>query len=155
MVVILLGREEFMKTQASFQFGACEALPGIDVTKVATEMAKSRPSLFLHDPNDRRLVPADRASALSFAPGENWHFVQPTGENVSGGAKLSVERQADALNELADAGLRLPFIVDMHDAIRKQNPFPVFQYNRPIGAKNAILWPLDRVHRIGSKSFCS
>ena len=69
--------------------------------------------------------------------------------------QLSVERQADTLNELAEARLRLPFMVDMHDAIRRENAFPVFQYNRAIGAKNAILWPLQRVHRIGAKSFCS
>jgi hypothetical protein len=148
-------REQFIETQVAFQFGTCEAPPRTDVAEVARQMAKGRPSLFFYDPGDRRLLPPERASTLSLDATEHWHFVQPPGKEIVGGGKLSIERQADALNELADAGLRQPFIVDMHDALRKESPFPIFQYNRLTGAKNAILWPLDRVHGIGSKSFCS
>jgi hypothetical protein len=148
-------REQFIDTQVAFQFGICEAPFGTNVAEVAREAAKGRASLFYYNPSDRTLLPPQRASTLSFTPTERWHFVQGARKEIVGGAKLSVERQADALNELSDAGLCQPVIVDMHDAIRRENIFPVFQYNRLAGARNAILWPLDRVHKIGSKSFCS
>jgi len=151
----LPNREEFIETQATFQFGACAASKALDVAGLARQKAKPQGTLFFHDPDDHRFIPAEAASALSRDEAGHWQFTQRPGKEISGGAKLSVERQADTLNELAEAGLRLPFMVDMHDAIRRENAFPVFQYNRAIGAKNAILWPLQRVHRIGAKSFCS
>lgn len=125
------------------------------MAEIAREQAKEQGSLFFHNPDDCSFVPSERASRLSLDPGGRWRFVQPPGRELTAGDKLAVQRQADALNDLAVAGLRLPFIVNMHDAIRKENTFPVFQYNRLFGARNSILLPLDRVHRIGAKSFCS
>jgi len=148
-------REEFIETQAAFQFGACAAPKGLDVAGLARQQAKPQGSLFFHDPGERRFIPAEIAAALSCDESGHWRFTQPPGKEIVGGAKLSIERQADILNELADAGLQLPLMVDMHDAIRRENAFPVFQYNRAIGAKNSILWPLQRVHSIGTRSFCS
>jgi hypothetical protein len=147
-------KEKFVETQVEFQFGRCQATRGFDVAQAAAELAKGRPNLLFHAPEQSTFVPPERALPLTFESGQ-WRFVQPPGPEILGGAKLSVERQADTLNELAEAGVTAPFIVDMHDAIRKSGPFPVFQYNRLIGAENSILWPLDRVHRIGAKSFCS
>jgi hypothetical protein len=148
-------KEQFIETQVAFQFGTCETPRRTDIVAVAREQAKERPSVFYYEPGNHSFIPPDTAFALTLDRMQKWHFVQPPGKEISGGARLSIERKADALNGLAKAGLRLPFIVDMHDAVRKESAFPIFQYNRLIGAKNAILWPLERVHRIGAKSFCS
>jgi hypothetical protein len=71
-----------------------------------------------------------------------------------GRTRRRARRTADLWKEMHRLGLRSPIISRMSDAIADVNPFPAFQYNRPTGTPNAILWPLRKVHSLESESFC-
>ena len=110
-----MDREQFIETQAAFQFGTCTALSD-------AEWKPKAKYAFNHSSETFDLNQGSRYIAL--------------------------------LDELRMLGLRSPIVAKMGDALRKSNPFPIFQYNRLQGAKNSILWPLKQFHEIGARSFC-
>lgn len=145
-------REQFIETQAAFQFGRCEAESGLDLKDVAIRAASTRPSLALHNIEDGSFIPPERGAGV-VRNGHEWTV-------DFGGApaplpKLKAGRKANVLSDIYELGLRAPAILDMNDAAGSPNAFPAFQYNRLSGAPNCILWPLQRVHAIGSKEFVS
>lgn len=143
--------EEFIETQANFQFGRCEAPLGADIESLAAREASSRPSFVFHNTQNGTFVPADRGLGLTEQAGR-WS-VDFGDEEVGTFGSLKAGRKADVLSDLFGLGLRVPLLLDMNDAARWPNVFPVFQYNRLSGAKNSILWPLRRVHKIGAQGF--
>ena len=74
---------------------------GSNVPEVAQEMAKGRPSLFFYDPVTAGSSPP-RGRPHSNSIRQN--AVHPLEKEFIGGGRPSIQRQADALNELADAG---------------------------------------------------
>ena len=61
----MLDTEEFIETQANFQFGTCKAPPGLDIEALATREASTRPSFALHNTMTGAFVPADRGFGIS------------------------------------------------------------------------------------------
>ena len=149
----MLSKEEFIETQAAFQFGKCEAPSGLDLESVARREAIERPSLAMHNVWDGTFVPADRGVGV-VRNGERWTLDMGDAE-VALPKRLRAGRKADVLSDLYEFDLQAPVLLDMNDAARWPNEFPTFQYNRLGGASNAILWPLRRVHEIGSSDFIS
>jgi hypothetical protein len=146
-------REEFIEGQARFQLGACHAEPGLNLPDVAARLGKARPVLIYHDPADGTFVPAERATGLTFVDGTWSNNID---RKAKRGDKIRAARYVSQLNDLYAAGLRLPMLMDMKDAVLQPNPeFPCFQYVRIPGNGNTILWPLPRVHGIGSDGFCT
>jgi hypothetical protein len=149
----LPGKEDFIETQAAFQFGECAAPPRFDLKDLALREAPARFSLAFHDIQDGSFVPEERGAGI-IRTRQGWH--SDFGNTpVPLGKKLKAGRKADTLSDLYDLGLRAPVLLDMNDAVQNTNAFPTFQYNRQKGAPNSILWPLHRVHGIGSKDFVS
>lgn len=128
-------------------------------------MARKRQFLTYFDPGDRSFLPPDRGMDLKCDPENGWVSrldVESAGRTADETIRdhtpnegIRAARFADQLNDFRAAGLRAPAIVDMKDAIRETNEFPCFQYVRKQGAANSILWPLRRVHEIGSSEFCA
>jgi hypothetical protein len=150
-----LDRDEFIETQVAFQLGACSAASGLDVESWARAQAERRGSFLYHDPGRQVFVPEDRGSEIRRARGHKWvSLIKRTDAKI--GIRNRAGRNATFLSELYACGLDVPVLVDMQDAVRSPNTdFPVFQYVRMTGARNAVLWPLRRVHAIGSPMFCS
>ncbi len=148
-----MDREQFIESQVAFQFGACDADTGTNLKDLARSLARGRSAFVLHDPSNESFVPAGRARWLRREPDGEWK-PRYDDQDVAKNERHRTTRKADLLNELYEAGLKSPLMMDMADAVSSDNPFPVFQYNRLDSASNAVLWPLKRYHRIGSKSFC-
>jgi len=149
-----LDQEEFIETQSAFQFGECRAEAKPSLRELAAHLAQNRRFLAYHDPVDRSFVPPERGLDLRYDPGNGWrrHLRR---EERRGNEAIRAGRYADQLNDLYDGGLRSPVLIDMKDAILDSNDeFPCFQYVRRPGAINSILWPLRRVHNLGSTEFC-
>ncbi len=149
----MLDPEEFIETQASFQLGTCEALPGFDLVSHAIQEASERPSLALHNVWDGTFVPPERGLGI-VKDGKRWS-VDFGKTEVPPIKRMKAGRKAYVISSLYGLGLGAPVLVDMNDAARWPNSFPTFQYNRLRHAPNSILWPLQRVHKIGSKDFVS
>lgn len=108
-----------------------------------------------HDPRDRTFVPVERSRGVAYQ-GENRWVSEFSGKKIKLMDRSRAVRYADLLSDLYAAGLKSPVLIDMKDAILQQNPdFPFFQYVRQPGALNSILWPLMRVHGIGTSQFCT
>lgn len=149
----MLDTEEFIETQANFQFGTCKAPPGLDIEALATREASTRPSFALHNTMTGAFVPADRGFGIS-KHDDQW-VVDFGDEKVVTAKRLKAGRKANVLSDLYGLGLRVPVLLDMNDAARWPNAFPAFQYNRLSGVPNSVLWPLRRVHKIGTQDFAS
>ena len=141
-----MDREEFIEKQAAFQFGECHAAPDVSLTGLA---GRGSSLAIYHDPSDQRLLPERHAAGLSRGADGRWTY-GPPGTNPKG------RINAQLLNDLHAYGVRHPFLANMENAVRRPQPdFPQFQYHRYIGSKNTIIWPLERVHGIGRRSFCA
>ncbi len=145
--------EEFIEAQATFQLGNCEVSSGVDLGSIAARDAAVRPSLAMHNFWDGTFVPADRGFGI-VRNGGRWTADFGDAE-VALPKRLKAGRKAEVLSDLYEFGLQAPVLLDMNDAARWPNEFPTFQYNRWNGSPNAILWPLRRVHEIGSNDFIS
>lgn len=70
------------------------------------------------------------------------------------GPVLRHTRNADLIGDIKPFGNVGVIYADMRDSVSIKDPrFPIFQYNRRKNAVNCVLWPLRRVHDIGSGNF--
>jgi hypothetical protein len=141
-------KEEFISQQVSFQLGQLEISPPFNPEKIESTASKS--SLFLfYDPAEDAVMPLSWREYLRRRPDGEWVYDRK-------GPKPRGHRNAEFLNDMDRFCLGSPVIANMQDAVYEANSgLPVFQYNRQSGAGNAILWPLNCVHSLGSRSFCS
>ncbi len=149
-----MDREAFIERQVAFQLGTWQPEPGLNLADWVRAAARGRMDLIYHDPSDRSFVPADRGKELVQTGPNEWKEV--LSEKHKGKPALTARalRNASFLKDMYSRSLDAPVVVDMQDAVRQPNAFPVFQYNRQAGAPNAILWPHRRVHTIGAAEFC-
>lgn len=150
-----MDRDSFIETQVAFQLGTCAPEPDLDPAEWVRVDARARIDLTYHNPADGTFVPDDRGKELSYSAPAKWKEL--LSEKHAGRPALTARalRNASFLTDMYSHGLTAPVAVDMQDAVRRPNAFPVFQYNRQPGVPNAILWPHRRVHLIGAAEFCS
>ncbi|HEY4114627.1 MAG TPA: glycosyl transferase family 90 [Rhizomicrobium sp.] len=147
---LALQREEFISQQVSFQLGELKISPTFEPTDVQCSPA-SKSSLFLfYDPTKDRIRPESWSAHLRRRDSDGeWTYDRQ-------GPKPRGHRNAEFLNDMRRFGLGCPVVANMQDSVHEENTaFPVFQYNRRGGCRNSILWPLNCVHALGSRSFCS
>lgn len=147
-----MNREEFIERQVAFQLGALDPVAEVDVREWVRAENPARLNLTYHDPGDKSFVPEFCGSEIKQINKKIWKRIERGGDKPA--LTIRALRNADFLCEVYEAGIRVPLVVDMQDAVRKPNLFPCFQYNRQVGAANVILWPHRRVHMIGAKEFC-
>jgi hypothetical protein len=150
-----LKRDAFVETQTAFQLGTLDVHRGADPREIARTEARGRVNLIFHNPADQTFVPEDRGTEIMRTGTSEWTEIDK-GQSQKPLHKIRAQRNARTLNQLYAAGLRVPVIIDMQDAVRHANPgFPAFQYVRMSGEPNSILWPHWRVHKIGASEFCA
>ncbi|MEP1610707.1 MAG: glycosyl transferase family 90 [Roseobacter sp.] len=99
---------------------------------------------------------------LTNAGGPDVKHLSPT-EGVSALGTISPDvktaKSSSALTEILAAGAEFDFLVDMQDRRLRRvvgpsgDTFPTFTFNRKIGDKGRILWPLLGYHSLGEPSF--